>query len=366
METRKSDLVIIGAGLTGLTLAYLLRAHNLTISIIEARGRLGGRVWTAYQEGRAPIEMGATWLGSKHTQLHALLRELDLGIFEQVLGEKAIYEPISTSPHQLVTLPPNNEPSYRIKGGNSALIQQLAARIKPDQIYLNQIVESIRSVDNKLVVKSNDLIVEAPLVVSTLPPHLLLARIKVEPGLPAELTNLMKQTHTWMGESIKVGLRFSAPFWRKSHSSGTIFSNVGPIPEMYDHADFEDQYYALKGFLNGAYFSLSRADRLNLILMQLRKYFGKEVEQYLDYQEVVWRKDAFTYAPYEGHVLPHQNNGHSLYQIPYLDGKLFVAGAETASQFPGYMEGAVRSAQHIAQQIQVRSNPAGYFPQGLP
>ncbi len=352
MESRKSDLVIIGAGLTGLTLAYLLRAQNLTVSILEARGRLGGRILTAYQDGTAPIEMGATWLGSKHTQLNALLQELGIETFEQVLGQKAIYEPISTSPHQLVTLPPNNEPSYRIKGGSSALIQQLAARIKPDQIHLNQIVESIQSVGDKLQVKSNDVVFEAPLVVSTLPPHLLLARIKVEPALPADLTQLMKQTHTWMGESIKVGLRFSTPFWRKGHSSGTIFSNVGPIPEMYDHADFEDQFYALKGFLNGAYFSMTKADRLNLILMQLRKYYGKEVEQFLDYQEAVWRKESFTYTPYEGHVLPHQNNGHSLYQAPYVDGKLFIAGAETASQFPGYMEGAVRSAQHIIQQIQ--------------
>lgn len=352
METRKSDLVIIGAGLTGLTLAYLLRAQNLKISILEARGRLGGRILTDYREESAPIEMGATWLGSKHTQLNALLRELGIEIFEQVLGQKAIYEPISTSPHQLVTLPPNNEPSYRIQGGTSALIQQLAARIQPDQIHLNQIVESIRLMNNILQVKSNDIVFEAPLVVSTLPPHLLLARIKVEPEFPFDLANLMKQTHTWMGESIKVGLRFSTPFWRKGHSSGTIFSNIGPIPEMYDHADFEDQFYALKGFLNGAYFSMAKGDRLNLILMQLRKYYGKEVEQFLDYQEAVWRTEPFTYAPYQGHVLPHQNNGHSMYQIPYLDGKLFIAGAETASQFPGYMEGAVRSAQHIFQQIQ--------------
>ncbi len=352
METRKSDLVIIGAGLTGLCLAYLLRAQNLNISILEARGRLGGRIRTAYQSESAPIEMGATWLGSKHTQLNALLRELDIATFEQVLGQKAIYEPISTSPHQMVTLPPNHDPSYRIKGGSSALIQKLASRIKSDQIHLNQIVESIQVVENKLQVKTTDLVFQAPLVVSTLPPHLLVTRVKVEPELPVDLTNLMKQTHTWMGESIKVGLRFSSPFWRKNHSSGTIFSNVGPIPEMYDHADFDDQFYALKGFLNGAYFSMTKADRLNLILVQLRKYYGKEVEHYLDYEEAVWRKAPFTYAPYGGHVLPHQNNGHRLYQVPYLGGKLFIAGAETASQFPGYMEGAVRSAQHVFQQIQ--------------
>lgn len=38
-----------------------------------------------------------------------------------------------------------------------------------------------------------------------------------------------------MGESIKVGLTYTTPFWREK-SSETIFSNVGPIPEIYDHS----------------------------------------------------------------------------------------------------------------------------------
>lgn len=39
-----------------------------------------------------------------------------------------------------------------------------------------------------------------------------------------------------MGESIKVGLTYATPFWREK-SSETIFSNVGPIPEMYDYSN---------------------------------------------------------------------------------------------------------------------------------
>ena len=39
-----------------------------------------------------------------------------------------------------------------------------------------------------------------------------------------------------MGESIKVGLTYATPLEREK-SSETIFSNVGPIPEMYDHSN---------------------------------------------------------------------------------------------------------------------------------
>jgi len=54
-----------------------------------------------------PLEMGATWLGEKHTALIDLLNKLKIEIFEQKLGETAIYESISTSPPQLVKLGPN-------------------------------------------------------------------------------------------------------------------------------------------------------------------------------------------------------------------------------------------------------------------
>ena len=35
----------------------------------------------------------------------------------------------------------------------------------------------------------------------------------------------------------------------------------------------------------------------------------------------------------------------------YLNGKFFVAGSETANKFPGYMDGAIRSAQYVVKQV---------------
>lgn len=347
MKIILSDITIIGGGLTGLTLAYLLREKNCTVSIVEARERLGGRIQTKYQEPYAPQEMGATWLGKKHEHLRTLLEKLNIGVFEQVLGKTAIYEAISTSPPQLVQLPPNDEPSYRIQGGTSTLIQTLAGKINQEDIYTDQVVKSIKQKENFLSVKSQELEFQSSFVISTLPPYLLTNTINITPKLPGSLLNMAQQTHTWMGESIKISLTYKEPFWRAENSSGTIFSNVGPIPEMYDHSNYEDNKFALKGFLNGAYFSLSKEERLAMILNQLRKYYGAKAEEYLTYEETIWRKEAFTFAPYATHVLPHQNNGNALYRQAFLSGKFFVAGSETSGNFPGYMEGAVQSAQAI-------------------
>ncbi len=351
MKNITTDIVIIGGGLTGLALGYFLRNSGLSFQIVEARNRLGGRIHTLYNEEEPPIEMGATWLGKKHTFLVELSEELGIGIFEQILGDRAIYEPISTSPPQLVQLPPNTNPSYRIKGGTSTLIKTLASYVSAENIHLNEVVESIDLQKDGVTVKSNSHIYNAGKVVSTLPPNLFNHSISISPSLPVELTKILSTTHTWMGESIKVALTFDKPFWRDERLSGTIMSNVGPIPEMYDHSSVEDTKFALKGFLNGAYFSLSKSERLQLVLRQLGKYYGELVHNYTNYEEAVWSKESYTFTPYDSHILPHQHNGHAIYQQSFFDGKLFIAGSETASQFPGYMDGAVRSAVFVTDLI---------------
>jgi monoamine oxidase len=353
MQVKNSDLIIIGAGLTGMALAYYLRTESMRIHLVEARDRLGGRILTRYAEGAAPLEMGATWFGKGHQNVLDLLAALELDSFVQLLGERAIYEPISTSPHQIVQLPPNSDPSFRIGGGSSTLINKLADFISQEHLFLNRKVNSIRLSESGLLVGTDGIEFRAPLVVATLPPYLLAQSISVEPLLPLKLQEIIGTTHTWMGDSIKVALRYPEPFWRMENTSGTIFSNVGPIPEMYDHSDAENSCFALKGFLNNSYFSLTREERINLVLKQLQKYYGAQVSNYLSYEEAIWRDEPFTFAAYEGHILPHQNNGHHVYQQPYLNGRLFIAGSETATRFPGYMDGAIHSAKTISDKIKL-------------
>ena len=117
--------------------------------------------------------------------------------------------------------------------------------------------QSIKKRDNLFKVKSQELQFNAKIVISTLPSNPLAKTISIIPSLPAGLTNIMTNIHTWMGGSIQIGLTYKKPFWRTNNSSGTITSNVGLIPEMYDHSNVEDNLFGLIGFLSGAYFSVS-------------------------------------------------------------------------------------------------------------
>lgn len=347
----KTDILIIGAGLTGLTLAYLLRNDDRKVIITEARDRTGGRIYTKGGDDKATVEMGATWLGPTHTKLRSLLKEIDVTTFKQKLGSKAIYEPNSMNPHQLVSLPEEQQGSYRIIGGTMTLIDALADQRGNAELKLDERVLKVNVNKENLTVETSKHSYQALRVVSTLPPKLLSDTIEVSPNLPESLTNVLESTHTWMGESIKFGLTYENPFWLQNNSSGTLFSNVGPVNEMYDHSAKDGKKYALKGFLNNSYFSLSEVERLQMILDQLRKYYGKAVDNYLEYHEMVWSDETYTYSPYTEHVLPHQHNGHAVFQESYFNNRFYVAGAETSQVSPGYMDGAVHSAQKVFEMI---------------
>lgn len=76
--SRRPGLVlIVGAGMAGLTAANLLQAFGIRTKILEARDRVGGRIWTDRSWPGIPIDMGASWLnGASTNPLLPLARDL--------------------------------------------------------------------------------------------------------------------------------------------------------------------------------------------------------------------------------------------------------------------------------------------------
>lgn len=71
------DVVVVGAGLAGLTAAYRLRRAGLTVAVMEARDEPGGRALTRFVDGE-PTDLGGEWVGRAHRRVVRLMRELDL------------------------------------------------------------------------------------------------------------------------------------------------------------------------------------------------------------------------------------------------------------------------------------------------
>ncbi|MDR5701266.1 flavin monoamine oxidase family protein [Agromyces aerolatus] len=77
MERIDTDVVIVGAGAAGLTAATRLRAAGKAVVVLEARDRVGGRLWTGDVDG-ATLEIGGQWVSPDQDALIETLDELGL------------------------------------------------------------------------------------------------------------------------------------------------------------------------------------------------------------------------------------------------------------------------------------------------
>ena len=342
-------VIIVGPGLSGLLTAFRLKKEGIPFKILEARARLGGRINTIYGTNRTPVEMGATWFTQQHKHLISLLEELGIGYFKQYMDGAAFYQPSLNSAIQSIQIP-NQAPSYRISGGSSNLINALYQKLDDKEVLLNQSVRQIKFFKNTVQVITED-VFEAQTVILAIPPKLWAKKILFEPELPSGLLNVAKQTQTWMEESIKTALTYNKPFWQEENWSGTLFSNTGPITELYDHCNHERTKYALCGFINSSLRNLSYDERRANVINQLKTVFGGNAETFTDYEECSWSLEEHTFEASDGFLLPHQNNGHPIFSTTLFNDNLFISSSESAVEFPGYMEGAVNSANSTARKI---------------
>ena len=61
-----ADVCVVGAGYAGLTAARRLAQHGKTVAVLEARDRVGGRIWTTPLADGTPIDRGGGWLAPFH------------------------------------------------------------------------------------------------------------------------------------------------------------------------------------------------------------------------------------------------------------------------------------------------------------
>jgi monoamine oxidase len=84
---KKHDVLILGAGLAGLSSAHRLLSQNpnLSILILEARDRVGGRTWSQpLPSGEGTIDLGAAWINdTNQSRMFELAQKFGAELIEQ-------------------------------------------------------------------------------------------------------------------------------------------------------------------------------------------------------------------------------------------------------------------------------------------
>jgi monoamine oxidase len=81
-ERIDADVCVVGAGYAGLTAARRLHQHGKTVAVLEARDRVGGRIWTEHLSDGTPVDRGGAWLGPKHDAMFGLARETGVATYK--------------------------------------------------------------------------------------------------------------------------------------------------------------------------------------------------------------------------------------------------------------------------------------------
>lgn len=126
------DVVIIGAGACGLTAATQVKADGLSVIVLEARERVGGRLQTDETSG-ALLELGGQWVSPEQTALKAALQELGLETFERYRDGDSVYVSPDGSSHRFTgeIFPASPETQAEIER-MIGILDELVAQVDPD------------------------------------------------------------------------------------------------------------------------------------------------------------------------------------------------------------------------------------------
>ena len=81
-ERIDADVCVVGAGYAGLTAAGRLNQGGRSVVVLEARDRVGGRIWTHHLSDGSPVDRGGAWLAPKHDAIFGLAREAGVSTYK--------------------------------------------------------------------------------------------------------------------------------------------------------------------------------------------------------------------------------------------------------------------------------------------
>ncbi len=438
------DVVVVGAGLSGLAAARDLAAAGRSVRVLEARERVGGRTLTESHDGTA-FDLGAQWIGPGQDRTLRLCDALGVKRFETwVTGQRTVelgsrvfrdtpgkggWNPLDVaeragvayidriareipldaphrSPHAaewdstslaqwrdtrlplremrelfdvavrtvygveaseisllwfLYYLRTGNglrahtevregAQQWRVRGGTQQLSLRLAEALG-DRVQLGCPIRGVTRDDGGVTVSGPKGEWRAKALVMAIPPQRAGA-IAWSPCLPASRARLFDRLP--MGATVKVAALYPKPFWRERGYSGEVIcGSHGPISYVVDNCSEDGSVASLLGFVVGRYALAWTAtdpkERERAAVAQLTKWFGDEASRPTAVLSHDWAEEPWTGGCPVSNPVPGALMAYGA-EVRSPVGRVFWAGTETATEWTGYMEGALQAGERAAQE----------------
>jgi monoamine oxidase len=236
----------------------------------------------------------------------------------------------------------------RFPGGT----QQIAIRMADELgacVRLNAVVRHIEQhADGAVTVTSDQGQTAGKAVIVAIPPaHR--AGITFDPALPAEYEKLAQ--HWPQGHLSKAYAAYETPFWRANGCSGEALSDEGPVFITFDVSPGDQGPGVLLGFIDPRTFdALPAAQRRDRALAGFATLFGDAALRPVDYVDHCWGSEEFAPGGPTAAVPPGSWTSYGQWLRKSV-GSIHWAGTETADEWTGFLEGAVRSGQRAAAEV---------------
>jgi monoamine oxidase len=238
----------------------------------------------------------------------------------------------------------------RFVGGSQLISQRLAEELA-DRVVLSAPVRRISQDGGGLEVDADGVSARAQRVIVAVPPPLA-ARVSFTPPLGGRRDQLTQRMAS--GALTKCAAVYPEPFWRADGLTGQAVTDSGPVSTTFDNSPPDGSPGVLLGFIAGAeairHARRSEAERRRTVLESFTRLFGPQAAKPGIYLETAWAEEEWSrggpvcsFAP--GALAQY---GEALRQPA---GRVHWAGAETATVWCGYMEGAVRSGERAAEEV---------------
>lgn len=362
----KRDVIVVGAGLAGLTAARILSSAGARVTVLEGAGRVGGRIKsvTDASTGSAVADLGPTWVWPIYQPVVSRwLRQLQVATFPQYGAGDGIVEGWGASVQRYPI--PGQAGTSRIVGGPGALVGALAAQtadvtIRTDATVIEVAEGAATGGDALRVTLASGESLAAPFVVLATPLRVT-ARTIALPGLDPTLLSAMRRTPTWMSAQAKAVALYERPFWREAGLSGRIVSRNAALGEAHDHTPHGEAVGAIFGFVGWSP-AERRADPVGLrqaIRAQLGRCLGPQGLEPTAIHIEDWATNPLiaTAEDIDG-ASEHPDIGPNLLRAVHFHGRMALAVSETSDVSPGLIEGALAAGERAARQLLVRE-PAG-------